>query len=400
MSNEVLFGTGTSSTKPHDQKIIPAASSSAIKKAASGEFTNRGVSVETKKEKVLTTAGEYTGAYSVLVKFTNTSSSDQYSAWDITLRAADGNTKEFKLVTVARAMDSSDVSKADVDVTEDGYREYADNAALKNGAVVTAAELKEMVGKGNYKFAGISGVDVLSPVSQATVNEGRATYSVTLGTDTALDSRYNAEGTGKVLKLSIPFFKNENRKVNIDVDNQKVIDLLGTDLADKIVNGSLKRLYVYPINASGYETLAKASGNDGIINTDEVISATVSDSKIVFDMKKGITDVMISTKEIDTAKLPAVAGVSIPEETATSDAANEIVAPVISDETTSSVVAAPTVIGATDETPVVSAPVLTEVPASTNAGQQNTGANDVVVLAIALAVMSMAAAGVVASKKF
>ena len=407
ISNDALFGTGTSSTKPKNQKVILAPTNGAIKKTASGEFSNRGVTVETKKEKVITATGEYSGAYCVLVKFTNTSSSDQYSAWDITLTGADGSSSQtFKLVTVANAMDATDVSKAEVDVTEDGYREYADNTALKNGAIVTVAELKAMLGQGSYKFTGSTGVDILSSVSQATLNEGRATYNVTLGTDAVLNSRYNAEGTGKVFKLSIPFFKNENRKINIDCDNQKVIDLFGTDLADKLVNGTTRRLYVYPINASGYETLAKASANDGIINTDEVISATVSDSKIVFDMKKGVTDVMISTKEIDTTKLPAVAGVSVSEEatTTTSGAENEIVAPVISEEatadsTTSS--SAPVLVSEeTEKAPVVNAPALEEAPAATNAGQQNTGANDVVVLAIVLAVISMAAAGVVASKKF
>lgn len=392
ISNDTLFGTGSSSTKPKNQNVILAASSNGIKKDNSGEFTNRGVDISTNRQKVTTKTGEYAYACCVSVTFKNTSSNDQYGAYDITLKGAKGDERVFKLTTTSYGMDSSDVSKADVEVTEDGYRSYADDTKLRNGAVITVAELKEMVGKGNYKFTGISGVNLLSSVSQATVNEGRAVYSVTLGTDTALEARYNAEGTGKVLKLSVPFFKNENRKVNIDVDDQKVIDLLGTDIADKIVNGSVKRLYVYPINASGYETLANASGNDGVINTDEVISATVSDSKIVFEMKKGITDVMISLKEIDTAKLPAVAGVSIPE--TTSDAANEIVAPIISDEATSDVVAS--IVSA----PVVEAPVMTQEPATTNAKPQNTGANDVVVLAIALATMSMAAAGVVASKKF
>lgn len=392
VSNTCLFGKTAS--KPANQQIIQAASSSPIKKTAQGNFTNRGVTFTVGSFKTNSGHGEYNGTQGVTITFTNSSTSDQYAANTVTLTDINGVTRSFNVVTKACALDKDDTSAADVDANDEGYRDFSDGTKLKNGHAIFASTLKEMIGKGKYCFYGDNGVNILTSVSQATVNNGKTTFNAVLSTDTALDSRYNANGSGKILKLQSNFLPLENRQVNIDFENAKVVDLVGTDFADKITNGGIKRLYVYPIDQAGYDSLAKASGNDGLINTDNVISANVSSSKVVFNLPKDITDVIISLKELDTTSLPAIPGVTVSNDAAASEAANEIIAPVVND-------AADVVSSNSQEVApsVVNAPILTSVPAATNAGQQNTGASDVVTLAIALVAISMGAAATVAFKR-
>lgn len=383
-NKNVVFGKQTG--KPVNQEIVRAATSNAIKKTTYNVFsTNGGTTVTTASAKVSAGSGEYTGAAAINIEFTNSSTNDRYAGYQITLTDAAGNTRNITLVTKALGIDKDDISNTDADKNDDNLLEYAGGSYLSNNHPVSLAELKAMVGKGKYVFYGANGINVSTSVSQASVNEGATKFNATLGLDTSLDSRYNADGNGKVFKLSSPFLTQENRQVNIDCSHQKVINLLGTDFCDKVSNGVYRRFYIYPIDAKGYDTLANASGNDGVINTENVITATVSDSKIAFNMPKGVSEVLVSLKEIDTDKLPSVPGITVGD----TDATNEIVAPVL--DTTSSVVEAPV---------VATAPVLATAPAATNAGQQNTGVSDVTVLAIALATISMAAAGVVASKKF
>lgn len=395
-STTCIYGKATS--KPANQEIVEAKSgSSGIKVAKDGSFTNAsGLTAKAVTNmKINSGSGDYSGAYGVNLAFTNAAISDKYAAYTITLNDVDGHTKNLTLLMHSTGLDKDDTSDADVDTNDNGIKEFASEALLKNGYAIFPATLKEMVGKGQYKFTGANGVNVLSSVSQATVNAGKTEFKTELSVDSNLSARYDKEGTGKVMKLYCPFLSLETRKINIDCENQKVIDLLGADFCDKISNGNIKRLYVYPIHQEGLDSLAKASGNDGLINTDEVISATVSDSKIAFTLPKDMTDVMISLKEVDTTKLPAIPGVSIPESTT---AANEVVAPVVTEDVTSvpSSMSSPSVISPS----VVSAPVLDRAPVATNGTQQDTGASDVVVLAIALAAISMVGAGVVASKKF
>ena len=391
LSQTCIFGKATS--KPANQEIVEAKSgTNGIKVAKDGTFTNAsGLTAKAVTNmKINSGSGDYSGAYGVNIAFTNSATSDKYAAYTITLTDVEGHTKNITLLMSSTGLDKDDTSDAEVDADESGIKEFSSGASLKNGYAIFPATLKEMVGKGQYKFVGTNGVNVLSSVSQATVNAGKTEYKTELTVDSNLSARYDKEGTGKVMKLCCPFLSLETRKINIDCEHQKVIDLLGTDFCDKISNGNIKRLYVYPIHQEGLDSLAKASGNDGLINTDEVISATVSDSKIAFTLPKDMTDVMISLKELDTTKLTAIPGVSIPESTTP---ANEVVAPVGTEDVTS--VVAPSVVA-----PSVSAPVLDRAPVATNGTQQDTGASDVVVVAIALAAISMVGAGVFASKKF
>lgn len=400
---KVVFGLsrtcpfGGNSAKPINQEILRANTSNPVVKGSNELSGTAGVDVKKGViQKINAGSGDYTKSQGVTVTGTNTSATERYSVFPITLKDANNKTTTIKLCITATAFDKDDTSDAEVDTTDDGFKEFSGGQPLNNGYAISSATLKEMQGKGNYKFTGAKGVDILASVSKATLDAGKTSFNASVSLDSNLDARYNADKNGKVFKLSVGMFPAESRQVNVRCDNQAIIDLLTTDFCDKVMDGVIKRLYVYPINAKGYESLANASGNDGLIDTDKVITATVTDGKISFTLPKDITEVMISQKEIDTTKLAAIPGVSIPE---TTSAINEITAPVIdtTSTATSSEVAAPVATAAAPT--VVSSPVLSSVPAGSGAAQ-NTGASDVISVAIALAAISMAAAGVVASKKF
>lgn len=398
LSKTCPFGTGSASTKPVSQTILKANNSNPVVKGSNELSGSAGVTISKGKiAKVNAGSGDYLNAQGVTIVGSNSSSTERYSVYPITLKDANNNTTTIKLCITAPAFDKDDTSDGEADTNDDGFREFAGGQALYNGYTIGSATLKEMQGKGNYKFTGAKGVDILASVSKATLDAGKTSFNASASLDANLDARYNADKNGKVFKLSVGMFPAESRQVNIRCDSQAIIDLLTTDFCDKVIDGVIKKLYVYPIDAKGYESLANASGNDGLIDTDKVITATVTDSKISFTLPKDVTEVMISQKEIDTTKLAAIPGVSVPE---TTSATNEITAPVIdttSETAATSEVAAP-VATATAPT-VVSSPVLSSVPAGSGAAQ-NTGASDVISVAIALAAISMAAAGVVASKKF
>lgn len=401
---KIVFGLsktcpfGGNSSKPANQTILRANSGSPVVKGNNELPGSAGVTVKKVKfPKINAGSGDYTQAYGVEVVGTNSSSTIRHSVYPITLQDANGHSTIIRLCITAPAFDKDDTSDGEADTTDDGFREFAGGQELYNGYTIGSATLKEMQGKGNYRFKGAKGVDILASVSKATVDAGKTSFNASASLDSNLDARYNADTNGKVFKLSVGMFPAESRQVNIRCDSPAIIDLLTTDFCDKIIDGVIKKLYVYPIDAKGYESLANASGNDGLIDTDKVITATVTDGKISFTLPKDVTEVMISQKEIDTTKLAAIPGVSVPE---TTSATNEIAAPVI--DTTSETAATSEVVApvATATAPtVVSSPVLSSVPAGSGAAQ-NTGASDVIAVAIALAAISMAAAGVVASKKF
>ena len=396
LSKTCPFGTGSSSTKPTAQTIFRASSSNSVVRGANELSGSTGIDISRCKfDKINAGSGDYSSAQGVKIVGRNSSTRERYSVYPITLKDANNNKTTIKLCITAPAFDKDDTSDAEVDMTEDGYRDFANGTLLYNGHTIGAGTLKEMYGQGNYKFTGAKGVDVLASVSKATLDAGKTSFNASVSLDSNLDARYNADKTGKIFKLTVGMFPAESRQVNIKCDNQTVIDLLTTDFCDKVIEGAIKKFYVYPIDAKGYESLANASGNDGLIDTDKVITATVSDGKISFTLPKDVTEVMVSQKEIDTTKLAAIPGVSVPETTT-----NEITAPVIditSGTATTSEVVAP-VATATAPT-VVSSPVLSSVPAGSGAAQ-NTGASDVIAVSIALAAISIAASGVVASKKF
>ena len=397
LSNECPFGTGTSAVAPSNLQVLKAANSKSVVKGGNELSGTTGVEITTQSIKINTVHGEYTKAQGIVIKGRNSTPLERYSVYPITLKDINNNTTTIRLCITAPGFDKDDTSDAEGTVSDEGkYIDYADGKPLNDGYTIGYKTLLEMFkNHGQYRFVGAKGVDVLSSVSKATVEAGQTSFKASAYTDVNLDARYNANQDGKIFRVSVGMFPDENRMINIKFDNKHIYDLLSADFCDKILEGSIKKLYVYPINAEGYESLANASGNDGLIDTDKVIVAKIQDGKAIFSLTKGITEVMISQKEIDTTKLAAIPGVSVPETTT-----NEITAPVIditSGTATTSEVVAP-VATATAPT-VVSSPVLSSVPAGSGAAQ-NTGASDVIAVSIALAAISMAAAGVVASKKF
>lgn len=403
----IVFGASTTCifgnkhNNPAAQEIIQSANSKPIKSAKEGSFkSNSGSLVQLKTNNLTVNVGagigDYTKACGLVVNFNNTSSSDRYAAYTLTLTDSDKKQGTYTLVTKAFAFDKDDTSKISGDVNEDtGAIDYNDGAPINNGECISVPTLKEGLNK-KCAFYGKNGVNVLATISKATVDEGRTLFNTTLTLDSSLNSRYNADGTGKVMRLQVPFFHLENREINIDCENSSVINLLGTELADRIIDGLVKKMYVYPINEAGYNSLARASGNDGLINTAEVITANIKGSKVVFTLPKEVTDVMISLKEIDTTTLPAIPGVSVSEDV--TSAANEITAPIVAtDESTSNINIASATTPITPE--VVSAPVLTEKPAATNAGTQNTGVARGMVACACAAIVAMAAAVVTTVSK-
>ena len=374
-------------TKPAGMEVLKIASSSPVKRVKEGTFNNSGVTCEVGTKKLTVDKYGEVSMPVVTIDFTNTSTKDRDAAFIITLKDAAGNTKDIKLVTLAGAFDGEDVSAAEVDKNDDGVREFNDGTVIGNGYPVSAATLKTMNSKGGkYQFNLNTGVSIVASISKSTVNAGRTDISAETKADNALTERYD----GVVGLVDIPALSQEDRAVNVDIDNNNVIKAFGSDFCDKLLSGDVKRVYGYAVNDNGYNALAEASGNDGLVNTDEVIAVAFKDNKLVFNVPAGVTKVMLTTKEVDTTKLPAIPGVVVSDATV---AANEVTAPVITDETAATSTA-PVVAPS-----VVSAPIMDNVPATAST-VANTGANDVVVLAIALAAISMTAAGAVAYRKF
>ena len=336
---------------------------------------------------------------SLKFKISNTTTKDKSCVWELTVQDIYGNIGKYTLNITATGVVRDDVSNVDVEpVDGEDYREYKSGAAINNGQLVTAAEIKFMVGKGNYLFYNSNGINLLTSATNATPKEDFL-YRTSILTDSVIEDRYNIDSKNKIFTLDVPAFSSErNRKINIDCDNSNIQSLFGSALIDDINSGKVKKMYVYSVNTDGYNTLSKASTfkSDGIIDQ-ALESASIEDSKVVFSVPKGVTKVVISTQEIDTTGLPAVAGVSVSEDV--TSAANEITAPIVAtNESTSNIniASATTPITAPE---VVSAPVLTEKPAATNAGTQNTGVARGMVACACAAIMAMAAAVVTTVSK-
>jgi hypothetical protein len=403
LSKTCPFAKYDKKVKPLTQVVYPANTSgqTAIKKGnnlMSGIAAAVNVSVST-STKVYAGQIDQASVCAVTFEGTNSTKTDRYSVWPITLKDAKGGDRVVNFCIEVPGINKEDAYEADVDLNEDSVREYNNGTALRNGEYITTANLRKMKELGSkYMVKSANGIEIRTAISKATVEAGDIKFSAEIKTDAKLSERY-ADEKGKIFRVAIPAFEKEKRTVNILAGESVVSKVLGTELSEKIGNNLVKTMYAYPINADGYDKLASASGNDGIIDTSAAIAVKVVDERIVFDMPAGVTDVMLSTVEIDTTKLAAVPGVSVPE-TSSEAAVNEIVAPTIG-ETTSVV---PPVVSEVStpaiEAPFVEAPAesvesqakLEKAPAGTIA--QNTGANDIVTMAIALTAILVAAAAV------
>ncbi len=386
--------------KPETMPFFRCASKSPVKCTTYSGISNAGgISCSSTTAKVNVVGFGEVAVPVVKIKYTNTSSNDKRSVFTVTLKDYNNNEREIHVIATANGIDHEDTSAAEVEKNDAGIREYNDGTQMSSGTIITSANLREMVGKGEYQFTTEGGVSMVASITKAIADAGKTPFIAEVEADAHLLGRYKESGA--VGTLYAPTFKDSaKRKVNIDFNNSIVRSVYGEDFCVKVSDGDFNKLYVYPVSESGRGALiANASGNDGVIDTDKVISVTPLDGVIAFTMDQGVERVLISTKEIDVEKLPAVSGVEIPAASTAAD--NEITAPsldsVIASESSISGAASAASIVAPS---IVSAPIMDVAPAATNAGQQNTGASDVVTLAVVLAVISMAAAGAVAYKKF
>ena len=358
-------------------------------------FSSNAISIAKSTCSVNVGSGEYSYALGFRIKLNNKSKLDAYAMYDLTVAG-----KSFKLVVHSFANDTADTSAAMYDVDENGVRPYGGtDAKYANGTVIYAATLKVMnEDSGAYGIQMKNGLSlIISKVMKATAEAGNLTLNYNIGKDAALIDRYAEVAGGNPISLDvISGFTNEAIKYNIDLSNTEVLKTITDAQSDRWADG--KKVYVYVVNKANLDTAASASATDGIINSERMIVGNITDGKVVFDVPAKYFDntkekLMVALKEIDVSNLKAIPGVST-DETTTSDTANEITAPIISD-TTVSPVSAPEITSSVDESEELNN--TSEVAATTTV--PNTGLKDNLIMAIMVVMVTVSYIGCVVYKK-
>ena len=166
-------------------------------------------------------------------------------------------------------------SRCDTDETEDdGFRPFYggkrtdcgtrfDPDQMQNTSEkINKASLFAMSGK--TSFTAVSGVTV-SPaiISSSIIAPSGPIFNEKISSDPVLSDRYNTD-SDKIMALRVPAFCSVSRTINVDLGNENVTPLLGSNTIDMIGGsttvGSGSRLYVYNISSdNAYEVLAKSS---------------------------------------------------------------------------------------------------------------------------------------------
>ncbi len=397
-SSTALVVNSTGASRGNNYRgVTPLKSSiSNLSYTKNSTFSSNAISIAKSTCSVNVGSGEYSYALGFRIKLNNKSKLDAYAMYDLTVAG-----KSFKLVVHSFANDTADTSAAMYDVDENGVRPYGGtDAKYANGTVIYAATLKVMnEDSGAYGIQMKNGLSlIISKVMKATAEAGNLTLNYTVGKDAALADKYAELAGGNPLVLDvISGFTNEAIKYNIDLSNTEVLKAITDAQVDRWVDG--KKVYAYVVNKANLDTAANASATDRIINSERMIVGKIVDGKIVFDVPAKYFDntkekLMVTLKEIDFSNLKTVS------EDVTS-AANEIIAPIIptNDSTSNINVASATPITATPEVVSGSDKTLNNEPAATNAGTQNTGVARGMVACACAAIMAMAAAVVTTVSK-
>ena len=130
------------------------------------------------------------------------------------------------------------------------------------GSYISKATLNSMASK-EISIVGVSGITVKTTISSSISTQSIPELCTKINADPNLSGRYNTD-SDKIPALRVPAFSSVSRTINVDLGNENVTDLLGSNTIDMIGGsttvGSGSRLYVYNISSdNAYEVLAKSS---------------------------------------------------------------------------------------------------------------------------------------------
>ena len=131
------------------------------------------------------------------------------------------------------------------------------------GSYISKATLNSMASK-EISIAGVSGITVKTTMSNSSISTQNTPGLCTkINADPNLSDRYNTD-SDNLMTLNLPFLNSVSRTISVDLGNDNVTPLLGSNTIDMIAGsttvGSGSRLYVYNISSdNAYEVLAKSS---------------------------------------------------------------------------------------------------------------------------------------------